>query len=290
MQQMTPRRDPAPSRWSYRYERWMLTPAYRRLFRYGPPVLVVAAIVGGVLASAERREWINDTYHSYLRQFQQRPEFMVSAMSIDGADERITEEVRASLPINFPVSSFDLDLEVMRQTVEALNGVQKATLRVQPGGILNIEVVPRIPAAVLRQDEELRLIDAQGHFVAALGARSDRADLPLIAGDGARDQIAEALALFTAAGPLAPQILGLVRMGERRWDVILDQDRRILLPEQNAVTALERVVVMVQAQRLLERDVLVVDMRNEDRPTLRLGEGGVTEIRRINAAVAGTGR
>ena len=45
--------------------------------------------------------------------------------------------------------------------------------------------------------------------------------------------MAEALALIRAAGRRRwkGRVRGLVRVGERRWDVVLDREQRILLPE-----------------------------------------------------------
>ena len=95
-------------------------------------------------------------------------------------------------------------------------------------------------------------------------------DLPLIAGDGAEEHIAEALEIFDAAGPLITRVRGLVRMGERRWDVVLDRDQRIMLPELGALQALERVIALERAQGVLTRDVARVDMRLAKRPTVQM--------------------
>jgi len=42
-----PKRDPAPSRWGYRYQRLMLTPGFRKMVRVGLPVLVIGGLVAG---------------------------------------------------------------------------------------------------------------------------------------------------------------------------------------------------------------------------------------------------
>ncbi|MGB8622418.1 MAG: cell division protein FtsQ/DivIB, partial [Paracoccaceae bacterium] len=99
--------------------------------------------------------------------------------------------------------------------------------------------------------------------------------------------VGEAMELLEAARPLAPRLRGLVRMGDRRWDVVLDRDQRILLPETDAVQALERVIALNQAEDMLERDLLVVDMRNAERPTLRMTPGAVEDMRRIKTLEAG---
>ena len=282
-QRPTGRRDPAPSRMRYRYQRLMLTPGFRKLVKVGVPLLVVAGLIAGWTAREPNRLMIANAYNTTKSRIQQRDEFMVKVMTIDGADDTLAGDIRTVLPLEFPSSNFDLDLEDMRQIVAALPAVADATLRVRPGGILQVHVTQRIPVAVFRAPAGLKLIDAGGVLIRNIIVRADRSDLPLITGDGAREALAEGLEIYARAGPLAPRMRGVVRMGERRWDVILDTGQRILLPTNNPIAAFERVVALNQAQDLLERDVAVVDMRNPTRPTLRLNEQAVANLRQINA-------
>ncbi|MFN3577970.1 MAG: cell division protein FtsQ/DivIB, partial [Tabrizicola sp.] len=213
-------------------------------------------------------------------EFAARPEFRVSLARIEGASPDLAEAVRAKLALPLPMSSFDIDLDAARQRIEALDAVLRADLRVRAGGVLQVTITERVPVAVWRTEEGLTLVDETGHRVAGLLSRADRADLPLIAGKGADIATPEALELFAAAGPLTPRIRGLVRMGERRWDIVLDRDQRILLPETNPVQALERLLALDHAQDLMNRDILTVDLRSDRRPTLRLTPHALAEIRR----------
>ena len=149
--------------------------------------------------------------------------------------------------------------------------MRDAVVRVRPGGTLAIEVEQRQPVAIWRHIDGLRLLDAEGVMTGMIAARGDRPELPILAGDGAREATAEAMALLAAASPLAPRLRGLVRMGERRWDLVLDREQRILLPEEAPVAALERLIALDEAQPMLERDVAVVDLRNAQRITVRAG-------------------
>ncbi len=142
------------------------------------------------------------------------------------------------LPLDFPISSFDLDLEQMRETVVSLDPVKSARLYVRQGNVLQVDVVERIPVVLWRNDRGLQLLDNEGVLVGPAFVRSDWPDLPLIVGDGANTHVVEALDLVAAAEPLSARLRGLVRMGERRWDVVLDREQRILLPETGAVRAL----------------------------------------------------
>lgn len=278
------RRDPAPSVWAYRYQRLMLTPAYRRLLRVGLPL--GAATLASLLwvSSDANRARLGAWVEAAKDAVQERPEFMVAAIEVTGADRALSAAIAEVARMPLPVSSFDIDLDALRLRVTDLSAVRSAQVRVHPGGRLEIAVVQRVPVAVWRHVDGLRLIDAEGVMTGMIAERADRADLPLIAGDGAKDAIDEALALFAAAAPIAPRLRGLVRMGERRWDMVLDEDARILLPAQGAVAALERVIALHQAQEMLDRDIAVVDMRLGQRPTLRLNPPALAQLRPAMAA------
>lgn len=286
MQSMTPpTKDPAPSRLRYRMQRWMLTPGIRLALRIGIPFVLVAGATSAFLASEQRRDALNMFVAEMRASIQERPEFMVGAMVIDGAGENLAEDIREVVSVDFPISSFDLELEQLRDVIVGLDPVKSANVRIRPGGILQVEVVERIPVVVWRTWEGVEILDETGAHVDDLLSRMTRADLPLIAGTGADKHVDEALALFTAAAPLGDRLRGLLRVGERRWDVILKRGQRIQLPTEDPVRALERVLVLNEVQDLLERDVTVVDLRLGARPTIRMTQAAVDEwwnIRKIS--------
>jgi cell division protein FtsQ len=282
-------RDPAPSRLGYRYQRLMLTPGFRGAVRIGVPLILIATIAGSWYSKPENRQALAASIEETKQGFQQRPQFMVQTLNITGGDTATMTDVVALLPETYPVSSFDLDLEAIRVNIEALDPIKSASVRVGQAGALEVRLTSREPVALWRDGATLRLIDADGVQSGSIAARAERLDLPLIAGDGAEDNIDEALALFAGAGPLLERVRGLVRMGERRWDMVLDRDQRILLPGAGAVSALDRVIALNDAQDMLSRDVAIVDMRNSDRPTLRMNEEAAAALRRVNTTIINNG-
>ncbi|WP_209597778.1 cell division protein FtsQ/DivIB [Ruegeria sp. HKCCSP351] len=264
------RSDPAPSRLSYRLQRWMLTPGIRLGVKLGLPICAIAAAVGVYFASQDRREALG-TYIADIRtSIQERPEFMVNLMAIDGAGTSLSDDIREVVPLDFPISSWDLDVEQMRDTITGLDPVKSAIVRIRPGGILQVNVVERQPVIVWRTHDGLELLDETGAHVKETTSRKDHADLPLIAGAGADAHVAQALEIFQTARSLGNRVRGLVRVGERRWDLVLDRGQRIMLPTERPVRSLERVLAVNEVQDLLERDVAVVDMRLGQRPTIRM--------------------
>ncbi|SEQ37104.1 cell division protein FtsQ [Thalassovita taeanensis] len=276
------RPDPAPSRWAYRMQRLMLTPLYRIGLRVGLPFVVALAAGTIWLSDQDRFDALRLSLVDLRNQVEQRPEFMVKLMAIDGAGPQIAEDIREIVPIDFPVSSFDLELDHIRTTIAELPAVADVSVRVRPGGVLQVDVKERKPIVLWRGHDGLSLLDENGFFVGQIAHREDHRDLPLIAGDGADQAVPQAMALIRAAGPLTPRLRGVVRMGNRRWDMVLDRGQRILLPEANPVQALERVIALHQAQDMMTRDLAQVDMRLPSRPTIRMSASAVDQWWRIN--------
>ncbi|WP_068310231.1 cell division protein FtsQ/DivIB [Aliiruegeria sabulilitoris] len=288
MQSVTPpQHDPAPSRWSYRIHRWWLTPFYRRALRVGVPALAMFGAVFWYVSDEARVTRITEAVSEAREAIEERPEFMVKVMSVEGASPELAQAVRETLALRLPMSSFDMDLDAMRQSVKKFNAVADANLRVRPGGVLAVEITERQPAVLWRHADGLSLLDAEGNMVAGASLRADWPDLPLVAGEGAELVIPEALALIAAAAPLNDRFRGLVRMGERRWDAVLDRGQRLLLPEREPVAALERLIALDKGRDMLQRDVTIVDFRNPRRPTVRLNTNAVHELRNIRDIESG---
>lgn len=276
-----PRRDPAPSRLAYRLHRMWLTPAFRRLTRVGLPAFLIAFVALLWLSDDDRRASLAGGLTGMVEAVQNRDQFMVKVMTIDGASGPVDKALRMMLPVDLPASSFDIDLERLRSDILMLDAVKDVELRIKPDGVLAARVVERQPVMLWRHARGIELLDDQGHRVASVTERSVRAELPLIAGEGSDKASAEAIQIFGSAGPMLPRIRGLQRVGERRWDVVLDRGQRIQLPAEGAVPALERLIALDGAEDLLGRDVSVVDLRDGTRPVARIGINAQNQIRAV---------
>lgn len=275
---MRPMKDPAPSRLAYKLNRLMLRRGTRAFLRYGLPVLILASVAAFWASDEARVQDARDRVVELRRQIEERPEFMVRMMAVENASPRVAADIREILSLDFPVSSFDLDLKELRIKVEELDAVAQASVHVRTGGVLEIAVAERTPVAVWRSDEALQLIDAHGHRVVAIEDRTQRPELPLVVGKGGETAIAEALALFNVGAPIHDRLRGFLRVGERRWDVVLDRDQRIMLPEAQPLEAFEKVIALDQAQDLLARDIAAIDFRNPHRPVLRIGLAAIETL------------
>ncbi|MEM9972503.1 MAG: cell division protein FtsQ/DivIB, partial [Pseudomonadota bacterium] len=228
--------DPS-SRLGFKLQRIWLTPLFRALLRTGIPSIAVCAAIYAYINQPEVKQSIAVAVLDVKSSIHDRPEFMVHLMAVEGTSPEVAEIIREATHLDLPMSSFDLDLEKLRTDIVALPGVRDATLRIRAGGVLETTVIERVPAFVWRKETGLTLVDIDGVTVGSLAARAGRADLPLIVGKGADQAVEEALALVQAYGPIASRVRGLRRVGERRWDVVLDREQVIQLPENGAIAA-----------------------------------------------------
>ncbi len=282
-----PRRDPAPSRLRYRLDRLWLRPGFRRLVNFGVPALVGLLAATTLMAQFDVKARAIAAWDRAREAVVDRPQFVITSIEVPDVSRDLAEQIRIASFVTLPVSSLELDVNAVRDRVQALAAVERARVRALPSGVLEIRAIERIPVVVWRTDAGLELLDRDGVRVAEIDSRLRRPDLPLIAGDGADTAVPEALALLALAQPVGPRVRGLVRVGERRWDLVLDRDQVVRLPATNPETALGKVMALDAHDQLLKRDLTVVDMRDARRPMLRLSPAALEEIERLKKTAAG---
>jgi cell division protein FtsQ len=263
-----PRADPAPSP-DLPGAAAVADAAVPRALRVGLPAFVVIAALLWYATDEAKVQALEDQVAEVRREIEDRPEFRINVLSIEGAGPRRDRGGARDPALSLPVSSFDLDLDELRKPGRGLPAVASASVRNAGSGTLAVEWPNGCPrwsgsrgrCGPDRRRRELRR--PAGHAVAGDAAADDR---------GARrgPRGGRGGSLFEAAQPLGERLLGLVRVGERRWDVVLRDGPRILLPAEAPRAALDRVLLLHDVQELLDRDLVRIDLRNPSHMTVQL--------------------
>jgi cell division protein FtsQ len=283
------RKGPGPSKLTYRASRAWAKPIIRNATLVYMPLIALAIIGWRVAANDVLRGMIETKVVTLVEQFAARPEFAVRGVTVVGGTSELHADVRLALGIQRGMSSLRIDVEELRHRVEALGAVERATVQFDPQGTLRVAVVERIAVVLYRRpDKVLVMLDHGGVEIGPAGPRADHPDLPVILGAGAQDRVGEVIALLAAAPDIVPRLRAFVRVGERRWDIVLDRDMVIKLPGDASIDALSMVMALHYGEELLDRDVAVIDLRLPDRPALRMMPGAA-ETYQIRKAVAALG-
>ncbi len=270
------KRDPrleaaGPSRLGYRLARAWAQPRVRALVTVYLPLALAAAVAVAVVSTDRLRLAAEARITALAERIAARPEFTVKGVRVEGAGAGLSARLVREVAEIAGQSSLRLDLDALRRRLEGLGEVRAATVFFDPSGLLKIRIAERQPAALWRDPAEaLWVIDAEGVLIGPAGPRVAHPKLPLLLGLGAPGQVAEALRLMEAAPALMPRLRAFARIGKRRWDLVLDRDMTVLLPAAAPERALAGVMALQFAEEIFARDLVVIDLRLPDRPTLRL--------------------
>ena len=270
--------DPAPSIISYRLMRLMLIPRLRLILSLGIPSLVIFCGTLVLLLNINVHENIQTLKKDLRRALVERPEFMIKVASVDGASDELAHEIREIMPLDFPTSYFDLDIKYLHKILNDIPAVASAAIKVTVSGVLQIDISERTPAFIWRKDDVISVIDEKGKFIRLAGSRLDYPELPLVIGEAANLSIADISGLMEDNQYFLDQVRAFVRVGERRWDLVLDNNLRIMLPQTEFLAAFDRLMLMNQSGSLFSNQLSIIDMRLVERPTVRVGAVSVDRL------------
>ena len=196
--------------------------------------------------------------------------FGVERVTISGISRMYEREVLHAAGIDWRSSVPFLDVTQARERLLAEPLIASVSVRKLYPNEIVINQVEREPAALWQKNGEIQVIAADGTVIDEM--RDDRyVNLPLVVGEDANVHLQEYLSLIEAAGPLGERVKAGTYVSGRRWTLKLD-GVDIRLPETGADTALARLVELERKNRLLEKDIIAVDLRMPDRVVVRLTE------------------
>jgi cell division protein FtsQ len=192
-------------------------------------------------------------------------------VTISGISQIRESEVLAAAGLNTKVSLAFLDVNDIRERLERVPMIKSASVRKLYPNELVISLTERVPYAIWQLNGELFVIASDGTVIDLM--QDERfLNLPFVVGDQANTRTKEYLALLEAAGPLKERIRAGSLVSGRRWTLKMDNGMDVRLPELGVNDALARLVTLERDQKILEKDVLAIDLRMPDRVVVRLTE------------------
>jgi cell division protein FtsQ len=179
------------------------------------------------------------------------------------------QEVRTLIVPDGRHSLLALDPADVQARVESLDWVASARVRRLWPSTLQVEVERRQSYARWQEDGEISVIDANGERLLTERA-ANHPDLPLVVGAGAGPAAQPLLIALEGLPEVRARLRALVRIGDRRWNVELENGATIALPEEGAAEALARLEALHADYGLLDRPLTQLDMRAPGRLAVRV--------------------
>jgi cell division protein FtsQ len=234
-------------------------------FGFFGAVAVAGLVGGGHLDEFQARH--GEPHHALARAVG----LGVETVTLSGIAQMTEAEVLAAAGVGPKTSLAFLSVAETRERLERVPLIKSASVRKLFPNELAVTLVEREPHAVWQLHGELFVVAADGTVID--GMRNGRfADLPFVVGEGANGRVKEYLALLEAAGPLRSRIRAGTLVSGRRWTLKMTNGLDVRLPEQGVAEALQRLAMLQAEQRILDKDVLALDLRVPDRVAVRLSE------------------
>jgi cell division protein FtsQ len=197
--------------------------------------------------------------------------FALEDVHVSGNVETSDIDILQQLGLDGSTSVVAINAHVAREKLIELPWVTDAQVqKIYPRG-LSVRLIERKPVGIWQHGDRLALIDVRGDVIAPLGG-ARHADLPLYVGLGAALHADELEARLLFYPELRSRVKAAIRIADRRWDLRLDNGVTLSLPAENVGDALNRFVEFDAGRDVLSRDITTVDLRLDDRVTLRLSE------------------
>lgn len=230
-------------------------------------------LIGGFLAASVLAGTIQGGHMPAVTQYvAARTGFAISEVAISGNDSTSEIDVVGALALDGWTALLGFSPEEARERIVKLPWVESATVRKIYPATIEVNLTERKAFALWQDKDGIQVIERDGKVIAPYeGGRF--AALPLVVGEGAASRAELFIAGMARFPGIASRVKGYVRVGDRRWDLKLDNGVTVKLPEKGELAAIQRLEALQVTDGILDRDVVAIDMRLDDRIAVQLAEG-----------------
>lgn len=204
--------------------------------------------------------------------------FSVENILVEGRVYSDPEILRAIINVQKGDPLFSFNPTEAKELVERISWIRTAHVERRLPDTIYIQIQERKPLALWQEDKKLRLIDNQGEYIATEGMKRFK-DLVVVRGKGAKENARNLIENLSAESLLYERTKTAKFIEERRWDLSLDENIQVKLPEEDLGLAMRRLALAQEEDGLLDKDIVTIDLREADRIVVRTRPGAVQEYK-----------
>jgi cell division protein FtsQ len=192
----------------------------------------------------------------------------VREIVVTGRVHTSAAEILSALDLHDGDPLLGFDSRVARAELERLPWVKEAQVERRFPHRVTVRIVERTPLALWQTQGRHAVLDGDGREIRKVDPGAF-ADLIVVIGADAPAHARDLLEMLATEPDLRSRVVAAVRVAGRRWDLVLDGDLRVHLPEQQAAAAWARLADAQRREAILARAVAGIDLRLADRITVR---------------------
>jgi cell division protein FtsQ len=228
-------------------------------------VATLAALLFGLIAYTQRVDVVIASYlHTAWLDATKAAGFTFEELAVEGRHLTPAEDLVDAVGLGIGDSIFAQSLDDIHKRLLNLDMVKEAHVGRDFSGRIIVQLKERKPFALWQYRDRLRVIDAEG--IALLRANpDDYPQLVTVVGENAPAHMNELTSFLNAEKSLNDEVVAVVYVSNRRWDVHFVSGVQIMLPEDNPKGAWQKLAKMHKKHGILEQKLQAIDLRLDDK-------------------------
>lgn len=204
--------------------------------------------------------------------------FTVENIKVEGRVYSNAAELKKIVDTQKGAPLFALKPSELQKKIEAMEWIKRVTVGRQLPGTLYIHVQEHTPLALWQHEGKLHLLNEEGGEINTnkLGPFKN---LVVVMGKEAPAQAPELLGDLRGEPVLESRITVVKWVDGRRWDLLTKDNVTIKLPETDTAAALSLLAKAHEKDKVLEKDITAIDLREQGRIILRTRPGALEEYK-----------
>ena len=218
----------------------------------------------------ELKKSVRESYETLMN----KSSLVLGQVNIEGRNRTRPEEITRVTNLVQGMPILDVPMDQIHKELSDLPWVQSVVVERHLPGTLYIRLTEKEPVAVWQHGQKYLPLDATGKPIQ--DTQTALPNLLLVVGEGAPEQTPVLLEILDRYPEIRRQVRSAVRVSRRRWNLMLNDAENgvvVKLPETGIKEALDRLTRAAESEKLLKRDLSMIDLRQNDRLIVRLKEG-----------------
>jgi cell division protein FtsQ len=194
---------------------------------------------------------------------------VIEDVLVEGRNETTRKQIMLALDAHRDASILTYDPHAARARLIRLGWIESATVERRFPATIYVRILERRAMAIWQRKGRFVLVDARGDVIGREGL-GRYGHLKIIVGDEAPRHAAKLLHMLSGAPNMMKRVTAAVWVGNRRWNLRLEDHIDVRLPEHNPEIAWKKLIALDQDYALLNRDITAVDLRIPDRLIVRM--------------------
>ncbi len=212
------------------------------------------------------RQWTSG--HQAFLAYTARSGLALQEVKVQGRGETAIADILTAVQANRGDPILGIDIDAVRERLEDLPWIVKAGVEREFPDQLIVSVTEAEPMALWQRNQKLFLVSRDGDVIETANI-AKYSNLLIIVGEDAPKRAQTLFDILAQTPDLRPHVTAAVLVGKRRWNIRMDNDVDVKLPEDGAAEAWKRFADLNQQNDLLSKDITAVDMRQPDRVVVR---------------------